>query len=109
MVVIIWNTVVAFLKMCFENIYDLDEYRQFGPIGRVNISRRKECPSCYIMFVKEENRHFLQYMGKLGNVHYTNIRVLDVESFLEAECDLMLLLKVTLGVYPVLFSFELDY
>lgn len=74
------------MKMSFVNIYDLDEFGQFVLIGRVNISRRKECPSCYGIFVKEKIVILCNgKMGKLGNS--TDVRVVDAESFLEAECD----------------------
>ena len=57
LVVAMWNTVSAFAKMSYVNVYDLDESGNFVLIGSVNVNLRKECPNCYVMFVKSENRH----------------------------------------------------
>lgn len=57
--VVIWNIVSASTKMSFVNLYDVDELGNFVLIGCVNVNLRKECPNCYVMFVKSENRHCL--------------------------------------------------
>lgn len=57
--VVIWNIVSASTRISYVNLYDVDELENSVLIGSVNVNLRKECPNCYVMFVKSANRHCL--------------------------------------------------
>lgn len=66
--------------MSFVNLYDVDEFGNFVLIGSVKVNLRKECPNCYVMFVKIENHHCLHRKKMDMSVNIISVRVVGAES-----------------------------
>ena len=57
------------MKMTFVNLYSITEDVGYVISGWIDISKRKECPNCFAMFVKDENRHHIP-KDKMANTFY---------------------------------------
>lgn len=42
----------------FVNYYDIVENGNLILLGQINVSDRRECPNCFVMFKNNENRHY---------------------------------------------------
>ena len=46
--------------MSFVSLFSITEDGRYVISGQIDISKRKECPNCFVMFVKDENRHYIR-------------------------------------------------
>ena len=44
--------------MSFVSLFSITEDGRYVISGQIDVSKRKECPNCFVMFVKDENRHY---------------------------------------------------
>lgn len=54
--------------MQFVNLYSITEDGRFLLAGRIDVSKRKECPNCFVMFTKDENRHCIRKSSR--NIYF---------------------------------------
>lgn len=46
--------------MSFVSLFSITEDGRYVIFGQIDISKRKECPNCFVKFVKDENRHYIR-------------------------------------------------